>query len=439
MASADSDNRWMYAQFPYNVTIGPLSTLVALYILGLGGNAIDVAYAIGLSVLVSIPAAILWGMVADRMARRKPLIIASYAGVGIFTLCMFFARNVGYVTVLYAMGSFMSAASGVTISIIVMEHAKEKKWGHNFALLQFISGMGSTAGLAVAFMVTGVANGIGGLLYLIVILSAASFASIFFALALLREPKRIEDRKSVLNNFHAFMARMRIYPLIFLRVPRVSSFAKVFAIFNDGKSKYLFAMYMAAVVFYFGTSVFNTQYPVGLKQAGLGESSVFAIILVGSIVQVLAFYYYDKIVNRKERKGLITYSLLARGCGYLLIGIAFLFFGRSIISGASFILYPLSAGLAYAIYYTVSNILLFEAVGGKKKGVTLGVYSSIVSIGSFGGAIASGYLSIAFGYGSVFIIAGALIAACVLIYSIMRRMEPKRKIEEGAMMASTHP
>ena len=39
--------KWTYLVIPFNMAIGPISTLVTLQILTLGGNAIDVAYVIG--------------------------------------------------------------------------------------------------------------------------------------------------------------------------------------------------------------------------------------------------------------------------------------------------------------------------------------------------------------------------------------------------------
>lgn len=70
------DTRWMYLVIPYNTSIGPLSTLVTLQILSLGGNAIDVAYAISLSNAVLIPASIIWGFLADKMDRKKQILLS---------------------------------------------------------------------------------------------------------------------------------------------------------------------------------------------------------------------------------------------------------------------------------------------------------------------------------------------------------------------------
>lgn len=421
MARIDPNNRWMLIQFPYNIAMGPLGTLVALYILELGGNAVHVAYAIALSILVSIPSLILWGKISDYVEKRKPLIFISYLGVGLMLLGMYMVRNIDDVILIYAVQSFITAASAAPISLLVMEKAEEKKWSHNFSLLQMLSGIGTIVGLVAAFVITAFIGGINGLLDLTMILALASLGAAFLTLKMLKEPESLVKRSSLVQNVDAFIVRLIMHPLIFLRVPRKSSFKKVFsAIYGaDGKSRYLFILYMIAVFFYFGTNVFNTEYPVGLKEIGLSESIVFAVILIGNIIQVLAFLYYDKLVDRKETKSVISLSLAGRSIGYILIGVTFLLAGGSMIFGTNLILYPIAAGLAYAIYYTASSILLFEAIGGSKKGSTLGVYSSLISVGSFMGALASGYLSTSFGYGPTFMLAGVMLIFCIFLFRIL--------------------
>ncbi|MEM3268403.1 MAG: MFS transporter, partial [Metallosphaera sp.] len=63
--------RWMWSALTFGVANGPLSTLVTLNIIDLGGGPLMVAYAITLANVVLIPASIIWGFLADRVDRRK--------------------------------------------------------------------------------------------------------------------------------------------------------------------------------------------------------------------------------------------------------------------------------------------------------------------------------------------------------------------------------
>ena len=95
-----------------------------------------------------------------------------------------------------------------------------------------------------------------------------------------------------------------------------------------------------------------------------------------------------------------------RAAGYVAIGFAFIFltgFGSLLIN---VILYALTAGLAYAMFYTVSNTLLFETVGSEKPGRKLGLYSSVVGIAYFIGSLVAGYMAYYVGYSFAFIASG---------------------------------
>lgn len=72
----------MWSALVFGVSSGPLSTLVTLNIIDMGGGPLMVAYAITLSNVVLIPASMFWGFLADRFDRRKLIL----AGFGFSTL-----------------------------------------------------------------------------------------------------------------------------------------------------------------------------------------------------------------------------------------------------------------------------------------------------------------------------------------------------------------
>jgi MFS family permease len=80
------------------------------------------------------------------------------------------------------------------------------------------------------------------------------------------------------------------------------------------------------------------------------------------------------------------------------------------------ILYALTAGLAYAMFYTVSNTLLFETVGSEKPGRKLGLYSSVVGVGYLIGSLVAGYMAYYIGYSFAFIVSGLLIFLSLFIF-----------------------
>ena len=81
LAVSKSYTKWMIATLPASIAYAPLSTFVPLYILSLGGNALNVALAITGFNAVAMLMTFLWGHLADATSRRKPFIMLSYTGI----------------------------------------------------------------------------------------------------------------------------------------------------------------------------------------------------------------------------------------------------------------------------------------------------------------------------------------------------------------------
>jgi MFS family permease len=141
---------WVNAVLPFNITMGPVGTLIQLLILNLHGTVIDIGIAVTLFNAVGVPSAIVWGFVTDRFHRRKPTIVLSYlvtAGV----LVSFLFANSGYaVSLLYALFSFVSSASTTPLNLLIMETERKQKWATAFARFSMITSIGNTVGLMLS-------------------------------------------------------------------------------------------------------------------------------------------------------------------------------------------------------------------------------------------------------------------------------------------------
>jgi MFS family permease len=112
---------WVSSVLPFNIALGPVSTLVQLLILNFNGTVVDVGLAITLFNAVSIPAALFWGFVTDRFQQRRPLILASFLVTPLLLVLFLFARTGYWVAFLYALFSFATTASTTPLNLLVME------------------------------------------------------------------------------------------------------------------------------------------------------------------------------------------------------------------------------------------------------------------------------------------------------------------------------
>ncbi|WP_338598171.1 MFS transporter [Sulfolobus tengchongensis] len=412
------DTRWMYLVIPYNASTGPLSTLITLQILSLGGNAINVAYAISLSNAVLIPASIIWGFMADRMDRKRQILI-SLAGTSIPLMVMPFMNSISLITLNYAFITFMSTASTTPFNLLIMESAEKKHWGSLFSKYSFFSSIGVLLGLIISTFLV---------LFLRIdhieeILGFVVLATLIIGIRILPRPIITFERTAILHHKESFLVRMKHLPMMFLHLPNFHHF-KMFSPKRLFKKpiNYIPLLYLGIVLFYISSGIFNTVYPAGLYVKGLDKSEVLAVISVGMIFQILGFRLSSNLLERKDERNLAYLSLILRGSSYIILGIfAQLFLGIPIlISGLIF--YPLAAGIAYAIFYSSSTTLIFKIVGERRQGTGLGVYSTVVGISLFAGSLISGYITHYISYGIDFIIAGALLLISSWIF---------RYLEEG--------
>jgi MFS family permease len=406
----------MYSALFFGVASGPLSTLVTLEILGLGGNSIDVAYAITLSNVVLIPASMLWGMMADRFNLRK-LIVLGFVASTLSLLAMSFSRTIVAITSLYALFTFFSVSYSTPMNLLVMETSEKAKWAYNFSRLSMLSSIGSLAG----FVISTVAVNFLRIFQIFLVLTG--FGLLAVTTSLVYTPKSIIgiERTSIVHHKESFMTRLKMLPLIFLHIPSIHHF-KMFKLSRLTKKpiNYLPLLYLAIFIFYVSSGLFNTVYPVGLYQEGLDKSVVLGIITEGMLVQIVSFHLAGKVLEKFDERETAFRALVLRGSSYVVMGASTVF--PELLFSINAVFYPLAAGLAFSLYYSASNTLIFKAVGERRQGTGLGVYSTLVGIALFLGSLLSGYVSHYLKFATDFAVAGVLLFVSAWLF---------KYIEEG--------
>ncbi|MDP8011905.1 MAG: MFS transporter [Thermoplasmata archaeon] len=411
--------RWVYSSLFANIAQGPLSTIVVLYILEKGGSVIEASFAITGGTLISIIASYVWGKFSDIYQRRKIQIMISYIGLSLSLFILYLAKTPLEIILIYIFYSFMITANATPLNLIIMETIQESYWKRAFSNLQLASSLGGTIGLGISFLTTFAIP----VKLLIILLFFISLISINLSYIMIPESKERRERKLFVLNLNAFISRLFITPFLWVRLTNESIIHMIKNFnFKEFRKTKIFKLYMAIFLFYIGSGLFNTVYPAGLKVAGLNESLVFLVIFIGMVVQT-SMYFYIGINKRMIATNYNLYrSLILRGSSYLVIGLTFLF-TATLVLYSNLIIYPLAAGIAFAIFYTVSNVLVFESIGEKGRGRALGFYTSMIQIGTLVGALTSGYISFYIGYWSDFMLAGVFVLLSLIFF---RALETKK-------------
>ncbi|MEM0286623.1 MAG: MFS transporter [Nitrososphaerota archaeon] len=401
---------WRYTIVPNSISLGPISTLISILILKYQGTAVEVGIASALFSAVGIPAAVFWGRLNDTTNKRRAILVVSYASTSLLIFLLFFATTSYQVILIYGALAFTTAASSTPINLLIMETQPKSKWASGFANISLLSSVGNTVGLLL-----GASWPEALLKFIALALASLSLASAFLAWIFVKEPPITFERRMIIMEKHSFMERLRAFPLIFIRIPRLADFRISFKGLGHELTRKLPLLYTTLVVFYVASGLFNTSIVPALYQKKILEQYVFLVMLAGMTVQTIAYRFSGRYCERRGLKLSAMDGLLLRSTFYALIAVAVYFITGFPLFILSLLFYPVAAGIGFALFYTASNTMVFDSIGVTRRGSSLGVYSALVGIAGTAGSFASGYISFYLGYHITFFVAAALLVLCILL------------------------
>ena len=394
---------------------GPVGTFAQLYILELHGSVIDIGLAATFFAAASIPAAIFWGFVTDRIHSRKRLVVWSYVLIAGILFSFFCVRTIYGTIVLYSVFSFLSSAFATPLNLLIMETQPKASWASAFAEFSMVSSIGITLGLLLSVGW----SSFFPLQLLVIALGILSLISAALSVQMIKEPAAVFERSMIVMVRHSFYQLILALPLLFLKIPKLMDFRRIFRGIKFGLTREPALIYTSIGAFYFASGVFNTSLVPSLNSAKVSNSGVFLVSLAGMTVQTLAFNYVGtriqaKGIRRTAVQGLVvrvlSYAGFAIGVSYL-IGIPYL--------ALALILYPIGAGIAYAYYYAASNVMVFNTLGRSNQGAALGVYSAVVGLTTMIGSFISGLISFYVGYYATYVAAALWMALAASLTSVI--------------------
>ena len=400
---------------PINMAIGPVGTFVQLYILQLHGSVLDVGLATTLFSAVTIPGSIFWGFVTDRIHTRKALVVLSYVTIAGSIFAFSIISTIYGVEIVYAAFGFLSIAFATPLNLLIMETQPKSRWASVFASFSMISSVGVTLGL---LMSAGWADFLPFQL-LVIPLGALALVSAVASVQMIKEEASVFERSMIAMIRESLYQRLLAIPMLFLKVPRVIDFLRVFRSAKFGMTREPALIYMSVGAFYFASGLFNTSLVPSLYLANLSQSQVFSVLLAGMVIQVIAFNYLGKRMQQRGIRRTAVQGLLLRGLSYVAMGVAVVFVGGLPYLGVSLVFYPLGAGIAYAAYYAASNVMIFNTLGRSNQGSSLGVFSALVGMATMVGSFVSGLISFFVGYFATFIAAAVWLGFAAMLTSVI--------------------
>jgi len=418
---------WFYSVLPFSVASGPLSTFIQLALLQYYGQTTGIVY-IGLITTIyngiTIPAAMLWGFATDRVHKRKPIIASSFILVGIDLAALFFTRSVFGVGLVYSIFGLFASASATPYNLLIMETQPKNKWAAAFAKFSMIGTLGNVFGLLLSLVWVALLP----FQWLVLPLSTLCLISAALAVLLIQEPSFVFERQMIVMQKPSFSHRLLAVPLMFLHVPRIHDFRRVFNGLQHELTSQVPILYLSIVAFNIAGGIFNTSLTASMSRNGLTQSDIYLVYLVAMVLQVIAFRFAAPVIARRTLVKTATGGLVLRSMCYASMGISVYLIPGIWYLAPSIVFYPIAAGIAYAIYYTSSSTMVFNSLGSKGHGSSLGVYSALVGVATMLGSLISGFTSVYLGYYVTFMLAAFFLALAAVLTSRLASFEQQPRI-----------
>lgn len=307
----------------------------------------------------------LWGVVSDRLGKRKVFIVLGFAVSGLMFVVVGFARTVNEI-ILARAGVGLCVAAVVPMALaMTADLSSPERYGRNIGALNASNSIGFALGLGLS----GALAELLGIHATIILCAALSLTAAALSM-LLTEPSAStepEERPT-------YDSSPAISPLGDLK--HISSAA-------------LIPLYSVAFTYIFGEALIGVFFPLFLLQMGISKSAVGFLLFLRSAVTTLLTIPFGSLSDRYGRKRFISSGVFIYGIGYLTFRFSSSFWG---IVAAQIL-----TGVGAAAFVAGGNALVADVTQPANRAVAMGLFNASTNLAYAIGPIVGGNLADRYG------------------------------------------
>ncbi len=408
---ANSSN-WMYTILPISALSGGLSVLLPLYILASHGNVYNVAIAITLFELVSIPASLFWGDLTDKLGKIKLFILISIVGSFPILLIFYLLAFVPVIEATYGIYAFIATASSPAINILIMSRRKNPALPRYFSRYSILSISGSIIGTIPGLFIGG--GFIKDYLMLLLVFNAIS---LMLAMLLVRPDKikPAEARHKLVKRSFALLNMLSKTPYILTGYRLIQ---KIAAGLVNKKIRNIYILLAAIGLFNASMYLFNTSYIPYLSAHSISYSNIFLVNILNSVAQLCIYISVILLIRKINLGTSYLASNIVRMSGCFLVAVPAILIPTYFLE-LNIIGYFI-AGIGYAVWNIASSVILYMQIRDLGRGHYIGVWVAILGVSAVIGAFLSGVISYQFGYLATFSVAIIAILGSFLVFTYVQ-------------------
>jgi len=397
------NKRWIWFILPINIAAEGLHTAIPLFVIHLGGGIREVSVIVAIHYGAAALGSIFWGRILDKYHAKKSVLILSFSIVLLSCVWLYYTVSIEPIYIISPLAGFFLVARSQVTQMLVMETSPNNQWSRLFAKTSILSTFGSIGAMSI------------GAAWSLYFDSRQYFAvcAVFTGIAMLVSFQITKtsfhiERSAIahsISGIHYIFSHFRLqHHFVFPRIPELYDYKHIIAVLKGKASHEIGFLFLANFLFYFGSNIYFTALTPFLKSLGLTDSTVFTLYLIQTCTMAGIFFVAPKIIAKigEERSAMMSY--IPRICGILIVG-----FLVSVFAGIHQVIFVIISMclmvVGFSVYTTANSVLIFKTIPKGFEGRYLGVNSSMVGMGVFGGALTAGFVTESFEYVTTFLIA----------------------------------
>ncbi|WP_236687670.1 MFS transporter [Candidatus Nitrosotenuis cloacae] len=424
----DSESkRWIWFILPINIAAEGLHTAIPLFVIHLGGGISEVSIMIAIHYGAAALGSIVWGKVLDRYHAKKAVLLSSFSVILLCCVWLYFVNDIEPIFAISPIAGFFLTARGQVTQMLVMETSKNNEWGRLFARTSILSTFGSLGAMLIGavwslyfdsrqyFMICALSTGIA------LAISSQITKSNFHI-------ERHTIAHSVYGIQHIFSHFRMHHHFVFPKIPNIHDYKHIISILKGKVSHEIGFLFLANLLFYFGSNIYFTALTPFFKSLHLSDSTVFTLYLIQTCMMAAIFFVAPKLISRvgEEKSTMVAY--IPRILGVLIAGFLIsLFSGYALLAFAMLSMCLMVVG--FSIFTTANSVLLFKTIPKGFEGTYLGVNSSMVGMGVFAGALTAGVITVHWNYMATFVASSVILVGSIVLF----RFYSHHRLSEKAM------
>lgn len=441
--------RWLYSWGLGSVAFGGASLLVPLYIVQLGATPVQLGVLAATAAVIGAPGAILFGRLANRVTRRRPLVVVTLAGVAAMLAVIPLTSDVTAIIVANAALWLVVASVSPVLTMLVVDGTPESGWSTRIGQLNKYQGYGWAGGLVLGTVWPLVGPRLVGgdavtrtLFW--VFAACATVAAVGAVRSLPRPESAAHDtserrtrriarllassRSGVKGSTFVFSPNRLYWTTRQIRPRRLV----------DRVDSALATYFVAATLFSVGFAAFWAPLPLFLTDANFDSGQVFALYLASSLASAVLYESAGQLASRYDVRLLQSGALAVRGVLFPSVT-AVTAFGAASLGFVTAGVVLAAIGVTWAFIAVVGTAIVTRLAPPSVRGEVLGVHTALSAVAGGVGGLLGGWTA-GFGYLAAFGVAGSLVClGAVLVLSLQMLSGGGRAVEQPAETVTETP